>query len=127
MLMLTNSYFYASAIHEKGPKRLINSSLEPFGLMSSTSFGELYIFRDYSGKCEKNEFWKAPEDSRTQPKWASIKYASRRDKRPTCEGGAQLGPSPADRSGPLAPLRPYFGKVPPSPLRVNLNHFSRSG
>jgi hypothetical protein len=26
------------------------------GLMNSKSFGELYIFRDYSGKCEKNEF-----------------------------------------------------------------------
>jgi hypothetical protein len=26
------------------------------GLMNSTSFGELYIFKNYSGKCEKNEF-----------------------------------------------------------------------
>jgi hypothetical protein len=26
------------------------------GLMNFTSFGELYIFRDYSGKCKKNEF-----------------------------------------------------------------------
>jgi hypothetical protein len=61
--------------------------------MNSTSFGELYIFRDYSGKCEKNEFYKAPEDSQIQPKWAPRKYASRRDKRPTREGRAQLGPS----------------------------------
>jgi hypothetical protein len=38
--------------------------------MNSTSFGELYIFRDYSRKCERSEFYKAPEDSRTQPKWA---------------------------------------------------------
>jgi hypothetical protein len=100
--------------------------------MNSMSFGELYIFRDYSGKCEKNEFLKAAEDSRTQPKWDPRKYASRRDKRPTREGRAQLGPSPgdwpyreADRA-PLAPIRPYFGKVPPPPLRVNLNHLFRS-
>jgi hypothetical protein len=26
------------------------------GLMNSTNFGELYIFRDYSGKCEENKF-----------------------------------------------------------------------
>jgi hypothetical protein len=27
---------------------------------------------------------------------------------------------------PLAPIRPCFGKVPPPPLRVNLNHLFRS-
>jgi hypothetical protein len=59
--------------------------------MNSTSFGELYIFRDYLGKCEKNEFKKAPEDSRTETKWAPRKYASRRDKRPTREDRTQPG------------------------------------
>jgi hypothetical protein len=51
VLMLTNSYFYALTIHEKGPKICMGSSTN-----ESMSFGELYIFRDYSGKCEKNEF-----------------------------------------------------------------------
>jgi hypothetical protein len=45
--------------------------------MNSMSFGELYIFKDYSGKCENNEFKKAPEDSRTQPKWTPRKYVTR--------------------------------------------------
>jgi hypothetical protein len=30
VLMLTNSYFYASTIHEKGPKRCIGSSTNEF-------------------------------------------------------------------------------------------------
>jgi hypothetical protein len=103
--------------------------------MNSMSFGKLYIFRDYSGKCEENEFWKAPEDSRTQQKWAPRKYASRRDKRPTREGEAQPGPNPAQAD------RPYreVNRAPPGtdqalllekdsspPLRVNLNHLFRS-
>jgi hypothetical protein len=33
--------------------------------MNSTSFGELYIFRDYSGKCKKNEVQKTPELNRS--------------------------------------------------------------
>jgi hypothetical protein len=43
-----------------------------------------------------------------------------------------LGPAQADRPNgeadpsPLAPIRPCFGKVPPPPLRVNLNHLFRS-
>jgi hypothetical protein len=43
-----------------------------------------------------------------------------------------LGPAQADRPceeadrAPLAPIRTCFGKVPPPPLRVNLNHLFRS-
>jgi hypothetical protein len=35
------------------------------------------------------------------------------------------GPAQADRA-PLAPIKPYFEKVPPPPLRVNPNHSFRS-
>jgi hypothetical protein len=81
-------------MHQQYMKKDQKDKLTVVGLMISTSFGELYIFRDYSVKYKKNEFQKAPKDSRTQPKWAPRKNASRRDKRPTREGRAQSGPSP---------------------------------
>jgi hypothetical protein len=45
----------ASTIHKKDKKDK-STVVSGLGLMNSTSFSELYIYKDYSRKCEKNEF-----------------------------------------------------------------------
>jgi hypothetical protein len=96
--------------------------------MNFMSFGELYIFRDYSGNMKRmnsRRLQKTPELIRSRlqenmhlegTRGPHVKEEpSRGPARPTGPIGRPIG-------FPLAPIRPFFGMVPPPPLRVNLDH-----
>jgi hypothetical protein len=95
-------------------KKEQKDKLTVVGLMISTSFGELYIFRDYSVKYEKNEFQKAPKDSRTQPKWAPRKMHLEGTRGPHAKVEPSLGPAQADRPCEEADRAPWPRSGPAS-------------
>jgi hypothetical protein len=86
--------------------------------MNSTSFGELYIFRDYSGKCEKNEFkrlQKAPELNRSGLQENTHLEGTRG---PHAKAEPALGPTQADRPHKEA------DRAPPGPDQALLREGS---